>query len=169
MDFLQGEKYCSLGCVLTVLVKLKSILASQVSFSTHPIREYLIEKTDFRFSCVFKSANYSVASAFHPAFKFNLISDEASELVFKNKIEILVRNFQATPKIVSPLNQENFLIFQEENCQDSELAKFFNDRRENIEMLKDYSEILKIFNEYNTPIPLSATVERLFSLGSLVL
>jgi len=51
----------------------------------------------------------------------------------------------------------------------SELEEYLNDSRTDLEMLNKYPSIKKLFIRCNTPIPSSAPVERMFSIGTLVL
>jgi len=54
------------------------------------------------------------------------------------------------------------------NNVDSEATEFLNDAKK-LECLRKYPTVKKVFLKYNTIIPSSAPVERLFSLGGLVL
>ena len=170
LDILQGEKQCYLGCVLPVLVKLKAKMSDQVSNGTKPIREFLIKKIEERFQEVFSNLSYAIASAVHPSFKLKWMSDDATKVVLKSKILNLMGNSQLSyTKPITPVDSEQFLTFEETISQDSEYEKFLNDPRNTIEMLFDYPGVLKLFVKFNTPIPSSAPVERLFSVGALVL
>ena len=45
---------------------------------------------------------------------------------------------------------------------------YLSDNRRELDSLKKFPLILKMFLCYNTPLPSSVSVERLFSLGSLI-
>ena len=46
---------------------------------------------------------------------------------------------------------------------------YLSDTSRDIESLSKFPGILKLFRKYNTPLPSSALVERLFSLGGQIL
>lgn len=49
-----------------------------------------------------------------------------------------------------------------------ELMKYLEDKRQNLDMIKDYKLIKEIFLKYNTGLPSSAAVERLFSFATFM-
>ena len=50
----------------------------------------------------------------------------------------------------------------------TEVDKFLSDLSRNLDSLRKFPTILKLFLRHNTPLPSSASVERLFSLGSQI-
>ena len=65
----------------------------------------------------------------------------------------------------------NFLDFKvpSTDIKPNQIERYLCDSRTEIEILKEYPQILDLFIIHNTTIPSSAPVERLFSHGALVL
>ena len=112
-----------------------------------------------------------LAALSHPCFKANWMEDpvEKQDAIWKLK-ELL--NDAATPVVEksSASLSEDFLLFDENNSSKQEEVDFYlRDPEKDIAMLDRYPQIKNIFLKYNTPIPTSAPVDRLFSQAAVVL
>ena len=167
LDTLQGEKNCFLGCVLPLLVKLKEkLVALNLSNSGTAIRCALLAKIESRFGHLFKQDDHVLAAVAHPKFKLNWISDPDEKRVVTRKLEAEIG--QSIPSI-SPMSEDDFLSFDRAVNHECELQRYLNDKCKELSMLDKYPTIKSLFIKYNTAIPSSAPVERLFSVASLVL
>ena len=126
-----------------------------------------------------------LASVCHLYFKFRWISllqesnfgnHEATASQVKNKLKEAVRNcnFDATNNNAHPdLSSEDDFFknmdssFSSDSKNNLELLNYLKDTSKSINSLDKYP-IQKIFKKYNTTLPFSAPVERLFSFASLV-
>ena len=65
----------------------------------------------------------------------------------------------------SSLIDDNFMP----HCrEEDELMRFLNNPSSSLDILKEYPAVHKIFIKFNTPLPSSAPVERLFSYATLL-
>ena len=161
---LQGEKKFFLGCVLPLLIRLKEKLSSlKLSNSGGKLRDVLISKIDQRFGC----DDHIVAAVTHPKFKLHWISDSEEKQSVIRKIEKIIGQAHSTPAS-TPMSKEDFLCFDKAVNNESELHRYLNDKCKDISMLSKYPSIRSIFVRYNTALPSSGPVKRLFSTAALV-
>lgn len=81
-----------------------------------------------------------------------------------------IRSSENSPeKQASEPDDDFFNFHSKKHSEHEELQEFLKSSNCNIEMLNNYSRLKKTFIKYNTPLPSSASVERLFSCGGSVL
>lgn len=170
LDRLQGDINCYLGLVLPTLVKLKQMLSTlELSSASSQVRDILLKKIDERFGHLFKEDSYVLATVTHPRFKLAWLSSNEEKTNCKWKLEAIIGNRNAA--VLSPVSdQDDFLTFDDRVPESrSELERYLNDKDKSLSMLDKYPTIKALFIKYNTSLPSSAPVERLFSHASLVL
>lgn len=149
--------------------------------------EILLESIQKRFGEVLTKQNFIIASCIDPKFYFSWVKDDAAlKQLCINAFENL--SLQCMCPKIAPKNSEATDIPNVENHDDDFLYDFevqtpmlnsnassLSEMNENncireymktpIFSLKDYTPCLKqIYLQYNTPLPSSDTVERIFSI-----
>jgi len=185
LDILQGEDNCFYGTLLptleTILKKVRA-MKSEIS-STALVLAICIENSiQQRFSRVFESRDAILSAISHPKFKLKWVEGQVKKDRYKQIFIDEMRKYEDEMSIVEDRTPEpdvasqkkDFYEFEsdtEESSIDSvelEVAEYFSVAKK-IECLHKFPTVKRIFLKYNTTIPSSAPVERLFSLGSLVL
>lgn len=119
---------------------------------------------------MFNDTLHILAACTHPLFKCNWITDPSALEAAKGKL----RQHMLNP--TSPITEqtsasitESFLNFTPVNTKPDELDNYLRDTDTSMSMLNRYPQIKKLFIKFNTAIPSSAPVERLFSQAAIVL
>lgn len=111
----------------------------------------------------------------HPCFKAHWIKDRNSQEDAKMKLRQLIHDATISPiaEKTSTSLTEDFLLFDNNSPaagrEQDEVERFLQDRDKSINMLDRYPQVTNFFIKYNSTIPTSAPVERLFSLAALIL
>lgn len=120
----------------------------------------------------------------HPKFKLNWIKSENPEerelkkAIARNKVEAALEEFYRERKGANATDTEtghedterDFLYFEPSTSFDrTNFQKFLDDEDISIKSLDNHPEIKQLFIKFNTPIPSSATVERMFSVANMIL
>jgi len=111
----------------------------------------------------------------HPKFKFNWLAVEKRKLAESYLEELLgIRSNENSPSDNNMDDNDDFFVFKQQtydNSAQDELHQFLNSTgtNTNIETLNAYPKIKELFIKYNTALPSSASVERLFSVSGLIL
>ena len=189
LDILQGEDNCFYGTLLPTLetiIKKTKALIPQLSSTTVGL-VYIIESSiKQHFTRAFESESAIVAAITLPKFKLKWVDDQRKKDQFK---QVLIEKIQShadddVTETESPVQQpesqasnsekDHFYDFDSDedttalNAIESEVNDYLSNAKQ-YECLNKYPKVKKLFIEYNTSIPSSAPVERLFSLGGLVL
>ena len=186
LDILQREDNCFFGTLLPTLeTVIKKITAMRPKLSSMTIGLVgLIESSiKRRFQCIFESKNAIIAAISLPKFKLRWIDDQTKKDQLKQMFiqEIrLHRNDNVTESQAEQTESQqssgkkDFYEFDSDedittqSAVESEVNDYLSNAKK-YECLNKYPTVKRVFLEFNTTIPSSAPVERLFSLGNLVL
>ena len=159
-------------------------------YGCHMDANQLKDSIDDRFAdyifITHKGKNAILATCFHPKYKINTIqqyfSQEAVKKIEKDCISELIEEhkneLKKEPTIDPDDNQVSWFLEHRHSLIDEEQIKnyahtqfhSFNHEADTVENLKNnYPFIKKCFIKFNTPLPSSADVERLFSIANYFL
>lgn len=114
-----------------------------------------------------------MASCLHPKFKLNWLIGEKKKIAENYLEELLgIQPDEIIPNLdKTDDNQDNFFEFHEQmdESNEEELQRYLKSKSCNIEMLHDFPKLKTYFINYNTALPSSASVERLFSISGHIL
>ena len=111
-----------------------------------------------------------LAACTHPHFKANWIASKVEKEDAIKKLKLSVSDASTPLAERSETTINDFLSFPtNENTKPTEMDYFLNDPDQSIECLNKYPAIKELYIKFNTPIPSSAPVERLFSQTALVI
>ncbi|KAF3835671.1 hypothetical protein F7725_028229 [Dissostichus mawsoni] len=167
LDILQGDE-CTYGALLPTLTSLMSktlALKDDLSRMTASLPDVIVKAIKTRFDAVLDSQEGLLAAATCPKFKLRWLIDECRREHVK---ELL------TTECVTMLIPAEMDFFDFENqptesfSAEKEVTDYLRSGYE-LEILNQFPNLKKMYMKYNTPTPSSAPVERLFSLGGLVL
>lgn len=194
LDKLQGEKSCYLGYVAPTIIALKHILMSKSNLVyCKPLSICIIKSIEKRYHFLFnlndqKSKPYILSSVSHPKFKLNWVPTQYSETcknIFLSEcheinsnmnieVELLTSDHDSGDEFYNSLissSQSTNSSSGSENLASVQGLSFLNSKKNgrDLKILDNYPIIKQIFFKYNTTLPSSAPVERMFSSGSQIL
>ncbi|XP_065908790.1 zinc finger BED domain-containing protein 4-like [Dysidea avara] len=181
LDILQDEDNCYYGTLLptleTIIKKIKA-KKSELSATIVGLVDTINGAIRQRFSAQFDSHDAIIAAVASPKFKLRWVEAQETRDQYKQMLldEMrLLRNDEFQVEEVSSKSQEkekkkDFYEFDtdDETSVDVEATEYLRDAKK-LECLQNYPTVKKVFLKYNTILPSSAPVERLFSSGALVL
>ena len=193
IDLLQGESYCHYGYLLPTLVQLRRqmlILKDSTSIRIcQPIVKATIQGLERRFAAMFEVSGVgeaaAVAAISHPKFKIRWIRclpQIKQKLVYELIISALAAESSETvPANAEPTPLDDDWDFGDdptilENLQPTvnhatsevEVTRYLEDPDPSLQMLQKHPLMRKVFRKFNTPLPSSAPVERLFSYATMM-
>jgi hypothetical protein len=186
LDILQAETKCFIGYLLPTLTSLRTkLLGIKPTLKLAiPLVEAVLAGLNKRFKDYDIRHNLILASVTLPQFRLRWLEDDDKKSQARNLLYEQLRIVQQQEldlQLVSNHNQESgradsdddFFSFGDNTRQNidatAEVDMYLSDTSREIECLSKYPAILKLFKKVNTPLPSSAPVERLFSLGGQIL
>uniref|UniRef100_A0AAZ1Y1Y5 BED-type domain-containing protein n=1 Tax=Oreochromis aureus TaxID=47969 RepID=A0AAZ1Y1Y5_OREAU len=165
LDILQGEEHCYFGILLPTLEILMSrTLALQDELKlTASLPDIIAIKV--RFSSMMDNKEAKLAAVTLPKFKLRWIREEEKKDMVRPMLTTECHH-------KNPANStDDFFSFEEDDCTysaETEVMEYLKSAGSELGVLSQFPRI-KTISLYNTATPSSAPVERLFSLGNLVL
>uniref|UniRef100_A0A673L9X0 HAT C-terminal dimerisation domain-containing protein n=1 Tax=Sinocyclocheilus rhinocerous TaxID=307959 RepID=A0A673L9X0_9TELE len=183
LDILQGEDDCFYGTLQPTLeILMAKILALKEVYKLCNLSKILLQAIKTRFSTILDSDEALLAAVTLPKFKLRWLRDETRKDTIKMTLAAQCRALTVEIPQKEPLqspesrdHENDFFAFPEEENQhdkqastvDMEICEYL--KSADMGNLHDFPRILKIFLKANTATPSSVPVERLFSIGSLIL
>ncbi|XP_043279561.1 uncharacterized protein [Venturia canescens] len=193
-DVLQGENICSYGYLLPTLISVRNKLKNYsghlewCEILVHTLLKGLEDRFRTFFDVTGEGRVSAVAAASHPSFKLrwlHCLSPSAQDNVFaalKDSLATIINNqVDNEEQSMDVVDDYDFFDFTEETSNtivfndrtfginDGEAAfqRFFNETRTDMQLLNLHPIVKQIFFKFNTPLPSSAPVERLFSYATM--
>ena len=179
LDIVQGEFQSHIGILLPTIILLKQKLLDlqhNLRYAV-PLVKALVAGMEKRFDHLMDRDDLILASVTMPRFKLRWIKEDTKREYAKSLLEKeMEKHMQAANTDENLLEKsmefDEFFNFTEpvSICKSvkSELTSFLNDDNKMIESLNMYPKIKQLFLKYNSALPSSAPVERLFSMGGQI-
>ena len=196
IDVLQGEKYCYYGYLLPTLVclrkKIETLAVKDTINVCKPLLNAIKNSLQSRFKNFFEIEGAgklaAMAAVTHPKFKvrwLTCLDDETQEKVRTLFLQVASEELGSNRNSESEAghtSEDDFFDFGEtlltapaqldrglhRGDAEIEVSRYISRPDRSLEMLKDFPLIRKLFLHFNTPLPSSAAVERLFSYATLM-
>ncbi|KAL4083494.1 hypothetical protein QTP88_028810 [Uroleucon formosanum] len=157
LDKLQAEKSCFLGYVAPTIISLRLLLIQQTNliYCRH-LALSIIKSLEERFYFIFDLENIKDS---------NFVENDSagSDEEF---YDILTQSKYSLDRSASDSVQLNLNSTYEVTVQ---ALSYLDSKNKDLDMFNTFPVVKKVFFKYNTTLPSSAPVERLFSSGSQIL
>lgn len=192
LDILQGENNCNQGDILPVISSMKMHI-SRLPEDQNIIRDFkstMLQAINDRFGNLFvynaMNKDFILGTITSPQYKTGVIQKDMDKLFAKNLLideckkiqsEIDDRIDSNDEVIEAPVENDFIISFENrdtnrrnsiENNIESEVSKFLVDPNKQYCMLNQYPTVRAVFFKYNTTLPSSAAVERVFSQFQMI-
>ncbi|XP_041672801.1 uncharacterized protein zgc:161969 [Cheilinus undulatus] len=186
LELFQAEQKCYLGLVIPTILSLKNKLNEQKDAADYftDVINAIVMAIDVRFQDLFASTEAKIATATTPQFRLwwmaaserdemcTLLATEASQM---DPSIITVANTSRNSSTIQ--SEDDFFSYgpvkpsiqiQQRGVME-EVQKYIEGKGKSLECLQDFPRVKQLFFKYNTTLPSSAPVQRLFSQkGNLV-
>lgn len=189
IDRLQEEKNCFFGQLLptifTIQTKLKDMKNLQLKHCDS-LRLAIIDSLEKRWNSYINlndEANEAIiAACCHPMFKMRWLPSPLLKKKGKNIQNILVdsalplKNQREESDENKIATDDDWFIYNDctpsssssQNAVELEILQFLADKSVDLKMLNSYPTVKELFRKFNTSLPSSAPVERLFSFANII-
>lgn len=173
LDILQQDTNMYMGFLLPVIVtledKLNSLKNKGLKFCV-PLLDSILHGIQKRFKALFSNSDLIMSTCLHPKFKFDWLTNEMEKNEAMAKIKQLIeidlkKNTDEEQKEIS----DSFFNFNKPKKDGEELKQYIFSSSESLSVLEMFPKMKKLFIKFNTTLPSSASVERLFSVAGLVI
>jgi hypothetical protein len=180
LDILQGDKNMYMGALLPtvrwVIRELELLQKEQFTYCRTLVAA-CIAGVKKRFEEALNDKTIILAAASHPEYKLGWLTknDDPSkgqvEKILRAEFRRMSRELpQVEAEKSTPTHGKSFLLVDDSDEEDNaetecEITKFLSPHCKQIDDLYNLPVIMQIFKKYNTPLPASGSVERLFSIA----
>ena len=183
LDMLQAENKCYSGFLLPTVTSLKCKLRAlkPTVKLTGPLIDAILSALGTRFAAYSDRSELIIASMTLPQFRLRCLDEPkkaaAHSLMYEYATAVqqqTATTSQDTDNVSGSASREDdFFCFEAQPAENTdartEVDMFLADTSRDIHCLNRYPVIQKLFLQYNTALPSSAPVERLFSLEGQIL
>ena len=177
LDILQGETKCFIGYLLPTLstleMKLRA-LRSNLKVAA-PLVDAILTGLANRFAGYHERQDLILASITLPQFRLRWLDDSkkasARCMLYEMSRALTVVSDRSADEPSSSQEDEFFTFMAQPERHESvssEVDCYLSDPSKDLSLLHKYPSVLKLFVKFNTALPSSAPVERLFSLGGQI-
>lgn len=189
IDRLQGEKNCFFGQLLPTIFTIQTKLKDMKNFQLKHcdgLRLAIIDSLEKRWKSYInldaEADRAIIAACSHPMFKMrwlpsSLLNEKAKEIqnTLVNLALPLINQREESEENKTGTDDDWFIYndctpssSSSQNAVELEVLQFLADKSVDLKMLNSYPTVKELFRKFNTSLPSSAPVERLFSFASII-